>query len=566
MNNWKENLINNLVYFKEFVMSLFSKCKSLVKLFKSICFIFKKKVKSLFSIIKLDSLKSIITGIFIYIIVGSSVLDRITPLLGLVVIVALWILLMTLFCNSEVFILKYIFILFGLFIALIINRISKIDNFNSKLLWYKVNFFPKIAIDKSFEYYIVHLIFLLVIVVICYRTMNKRDLKNSTDYNDTEKLYVNRIPAFKRFENAIKEYNGIGINGEFGIGKTVFIKNYIKEHSENIYIFISLVSINVDNVEAYILKQLRQVLLNNRIYDNSIDVIIAHFEKWKLANIFNDSMSYCDMFEGIKKSLKLINNKKIVFIIDDLDRVVNKEIIIKIFNIFELLCGENDKNNCLKSIYLYDINNLIDIMYGNQVNSDNRYKFISKFKKLIHKYVHMEIPLLPPCGTDFNIDSDNYYKIITIIDNINSFYKRYGNSDLGEHNFNYYCNYNPRTIERILNDYIILYKCGKIDINIEKVYFEALIFKFFFYKEYKLYLNRNCSLDVFLKRLRVNFNYEPSPESLKFENEKTYLKYKYWLIYCIFEENREYLNKNNINEIIYNHGSGVIDKVLREVE
>ena len=184
---------------------------------------------------------------------------------------------------------------------------------------------------------------------------------------------------------------------------------------------------------------------------------------------------------------------------------------------------------------------------------------------LIHKYIQCEIVILSPESEDFISGSDVHKEIITIINSINIFYRRYRhiNSELAKHNFNYYCDYNPRIIDRIINYYNILCKNGKVGKKI--VYIEALIFKYFFDEEYELYIKQNNALYAFLLDLDFDNNDKALPKGIKYEKNQKDIRYRYWLIYCIFEKNRESLIENEIFDIKYQINSKDIDDALKDI-
>ena len=70
---------------------------------------------------------------------------------------------------------------------------------------------------------------------------------------------------------------------------------------------------------------------------------------------------------------------------------------------------------------------------------------------------------------------------------------------------------------------------------------------------------------AFLLDLDFDNNDKALPKGIKYEKNQKDIRYRYWLIYCIFEKNRESLIENEIFDIKYQINSKDIDDALKDI-
>ena len=176
-------------------------------------------------------------------------------------------------------------------------------------------------------------------------------------------------------------YNIILINGPWGIGKTFYIKDYLKNEE---YIYLSLFGINrIEELKAGLYYEL----------DNKVSKIKGAIESFSGNNLGVSIISVpipnikFDVDKGIKKKL---NNKRITIIIDDLERKSDS------INIKELL-------GFIESLSQHENLKIAVIMNENEIDEKDK-EVYSIFKEKVIKKV-------------YNIDSFSENSITQIVEN-----------------------------------------------------------------------------------------------------------------------------------------------------
>jgi len=181
---------------------------------------------------------------------------------------------------------------------------------------------------------------------------------NKSDLNP--QLYGKRQSDLNIIKEKIKNKDIpiIGIEAAWGDGKSFFIeklKESFQQKSEYEVITIDVLACNLDVLPQIIVDEMERVLYENGIVSRYSKRLKNFFDKEKKIKFFGELLSesnesYAQAFSSLKEELKRIG-KTILIVYEDLDRIVDKNVIIKIFYISEKLAFNNE---CVKILYQYD--------------------------------------------------------------------------------------------------------------------------------------------------------------------------------------------------------------------
>ncbi|MEG2985758.1 MAG: P-loop NTPase fold protein [Peptostreptococcaceae bacterium] len=228
-----------------------------------------------------------------------------------------------------------------------------------RLLFYKVS--NSRAFKNKYIRYLISINYLFVIIVVARGVegiilsggiqMLLLTLKIYFESSNEEDARVNKIDLYKsrrkhldHIMEIITQFNddnfAISINGEWGSGKSVIIKELVDECTVkghfNIYIK-PLISDSTEKLLVQFRSGMEKILLKNGIpcgehsslskYIKEINKIISFNSKFTLADIFElneDKVEFTSYKEDLQKdinNLLEVSNKKIIVIIDDFDRI-----------------------------------------------------------------------------------------------------------------------------------------------------------------------------------------------------------------------------------------------------
>lgn len=234
------------------------------------------------------------------------------------------------------------------------------------------------------KYIIINIIgtYIITEIIHCLNISNELGIKNKEESH----LYDVRKGQLIDFHNIlnkkIDDNYAVALNGEWGSGKTLFLKEYMKKYdNENFYIYIKpLITDSIESLIGQISSQLTNILYANgfnlngkkliKKYFNEIVKILGEKSKFSFNSIFefgNYEDTYIDLKNKIQKNideLKKVTEKKIIFIVDDFDRI-----------------NEDNQETILDFIKeIVDFNNTITIFAFD-------YKKINKNDKINHEYL-----------------------------------------------------------------------------------------------------------------------------------------------------------------------------------
>lgn len=225
--------------------------------------------------------------------------------------------------------------------------------FNVPYVLYKYNIlnisFEKMALSTLLLIFFNIMIDVLVHKYILYKNDNKN-----------YKLFRERKEDLKRIKEYLNKFNIIGINGEWGSGKTYLLECLQNEKDmKDKYEFVNiyLLTCNLDNLSQILINELEKVLVKYGIcsrYSNSLRKILAtnNFIDSLFSSMILDTNSFTASINGFKNEIRKLD-KTLVIVFEDLDRIDDANVIKKILSVSENLVGEN-----IKIVYQYDQSNL----------------------------------------------------------------------------------------------------------------------------------------------------------------------------------------------------------------
>ncbi|MGX6592745.1 hypothetical protein [Cetobacterium ceti] len=184
--------------------------------------------------------------------------------------------------------------------------------------------------------------------------------------NDIPRIYKSREPLLNILNEYLEIMDSFSIIGDWGIGKTVLIKNFFynsdysfKNEYELIYIDSSIYSNNKNIIEKLqneidVLLEKYNIMKNKNTFTEEIFLEINTFIKNLYRLIFPLKSAY-EIRESLEVKTKFIN-KKVVLCLDNLERIGDRSQIIKLFAIISELLPKN-----IKIMYVYDEKEMINI-------------------------------------------------------------------------------------------------------------------------------------------------------------------------------------------------------------
>ena len=277
--------------------------------------------------------------------------------------VQLWVLLLSLvfFYSFSISFEFYFFILLGIWVFSVLQYPS-----NKNKYWYiqffllsitnSISFYlVKYIQEKSFSKLTINILIVYYCILYLFILSQKQNDKSKINLKINEELFTERKYDLKRLIDYLNNFSIVGINGEWGSGKS-FLTDNLKDFT---LVKIDLLSCNIDEIQSVILNEIDKLLKKEGIFSPfspKLKKIIQQgklFENISLFFIKND-ISYSEAIDGLRNSLKSID-KSIVIVYEDLDRVENTTVIKQILGISEKIAGNN-----IKILYQFSETNLLE--------------------------------------------------------------------------------------------------------------------------------------------------------------------------------------------------------------
>lgn len=397
-------------------------------------------------------------------------------------------------------IIKYIIVFF-----LILWIVAIIKDFNLIEYWI---FFTK----KMSDYSVIFIYFLFILNIIFKFTSLRRE-----NQEEKEEIYLERkddadyiIDFIQNDKN--KNIFTLGIDSEYGAGKTFLVEKTLEKLNPNKYEIIKIRCLLLERGEVYyyIIEEIKKILARNLIFISNLKKfhksILKIFDNKFLGGISNlfSYNSITDDIDNLKDTIKKLN-KNIVIVFDDIDRTNDIEKIEKILSFISDFSSKN-----VKSIVLFSSENLRRL--------DKRYNrgYFEKYIPLIREITKISFIKLLNDEIYFQKEELNKidlkeedFQFLYIIEKL--YYSVYfNNSEKEEKEFkfikdlNYLLNISdvtiknkkitPRLIKNFVEETIELFKNKSLSKKLEKRILIAYVFlKNFFYEEFYEKLNNKDS-------------------------------------------------------------------------
>lgn len=302
-----------------------------------------------------------------------------------------------------------VLILYGIstFLFFLVKILNNIQVFISD-----INSFIK-RINNWNTYLIVGIIGIYFLILIVIKIYKKTE---NIEKND-EKLYKNREKD-KEFvlnfltNNDNKNIYTLGIDSEYGTGKTFIVEKAIEEldYKKFEIIKIRCMLLEKEEIYSYILKKIRKILSKNSIFTVSFEKLSNTFLK-TIDNKFFGGISellsqniVIDEIEYFKEVIEKLN-KTIILVFDDIDRVNDTE---KIERILSFISDFSIKN--IKILVLFNSQNLKNI------NEKYNRNYLEKYIPVTRKITNIPfIELLKKEITSNNLNEEDF-KFLYIIE------------------------------------------------------------------------------------------------------------------------------------------------------
>lgn len=304
---------------------------------------------------------------------------------------------------------KNILILYG--ISTLLFFLIKILN-NIQVFMSDINDFIK-RINNWNTYLIVGTTGIYFLILIVIKIFKKTESIEKTD----EKLYKNREKD-KEFildfltNNDNKNIYTLGIDSEYGTGKTFIVEKAIEEldYKKFEIIKIRCMLLEKEEIYSYILKKIRKILSKNSIFTVSFEKLSNTFLK-TIDNKFFGGISellsqniVIDEIDYFKEVIEKLD-KTIILVFDDIDRVNDTE---KIERILSFISDFSIKN--IKILVLFNSQNLKNI------NEKYNRNYLEKYIPVTRKITNIPfIELLKKEITSNNLNEEDF-KFLYIIE------------------------------------------------------------------------------------------------------------------------------------------------------
>lgn len=402
-------------------------------------------------------------------------------------------------------IIKYIIVFF-----LILWIAAIIKDFNLIEYWI---FFTK----KMSDYRVIFIYFLFILNIIFKFTSLRRE-----NQEEKEEIYLERkddadyiIDFIQNDKN--KNIFTLGIDSEYGAGKTFLVEKTLEKLNPNKYEIIKIrcLLLEREEVYSYIIEEIKKILARNLIFISNLKKfhksILKMFDSKFLGGI-SDFLSYNSVTDDIDNLKTIIRklNKDIIIIFDDIDRTNDVEKIEKILSFISDFSSKN-----IKSIVLFSSDNLKKL--DERFDRDYLEKYIPLIREITKisfiKLLNDEIYFQKEELNKIDLKEEDF-QFLYIIEKL--YYSVYfNNSEKEEKEFkfindlNYLLNISdvtiknkkitPRLIKNFIEETIELFKNKSLSKKLEKRILIAYVFlKIFFYEEFYEKLNNKTSFyDLF---------------------------------------------------------------------
>ena len=197
-------------------------------------------------------------------------------------------------------------------------------------------------------------VFMIALSMIVLLRTNKKNIEFE-NINEGIRLMPGQLFDKERLLSLLENENIIGLNSQWGSGKTTIINDIIKQQKNWNYetVVINLLSINIDDLQEILISSISSILLKHRVYSSETDRLKSILSGTTFFNYLKpllqcDNRTFSETLCDLKKQLAQFE-KTIVIVYEDLDRVCDPAKVKAILDISWYLSSDK-----IKVIFQYD--------------------------------------------------------------------------------------------------------------------------------------------------------------------------------------------------------------------
>lgn len=351
---------------------------------------------------------------------------------------------------------------------------------------------------------IIIVLFIFVIsFFVCKFIKQKIYDKKNNKIKEKKELFEERKEDLKRLEKYLKDFNIVGIDGDWGSGKS-----FLTDHLEGyIKIKIDLLACNEDDIQIVVLNELDKLLKNQRIFSSYSPKLKKILRKERFFEnigdvLVSDDTLYSEVLSGLARDLDKIDGT-ILIIYEDLDRVEDKNVIKKILGISEKI-----SSNKVKILHQFSCQNLND-------------------KGIDRNYLEKYIPFI------VKITDIPFFSVLEYVIDDNKEYKNFSKDDFKFLKYHFYDPYIKGVCKNRMEFKIV---CNNVTIRRMK-YFLDEVDKILSEEEEYIKNKKDVILILFIKHFRNETYLKIIPgkslmDTFLFEYNDEERKLKDWEKYC----------------------------------
>ena len=351
---------------------------------------------------------------------------------------------------------------------------------------------------------IIIVLFIFVIsFFVCKFIKQKIYDKKNNKIKEKKELFEERKEDLKRLEKYLKDFNIVGIDGDWGSGKS-----FLTDHLEGyIKIKIDLLACNEDDIQIVVLNELDKLLKNQRIFSSYSPKLKKILKKERFFEnigdvLVSDDTLYSDVLTGLSKDLDKVDGT-ILIIYEDLDRVEDTNVIKKILGISEKISSRK-----VKVLHQFSCQNL-------------------NYKGIDRNYLEKYIPFI------VKITDIPFFSVLEYVIDDNKEYKNFSKDDFKFLKYHFYDPYIKGVCKNRMEFKIV---CNNVTIRRMK-YFLDEVDKILSEEEEYIKNKKDVILILFIKHFRNETYLKIIPgkslmDTFLFEYNDEERKLKDWEKYC----------------------------------
>lgn len=158
-------------------------------------------------------------------------------------------------------------------------------------------------------------------------------------------LYPERKKTYDAILDYLSNHSVIGIDSPYGNGKSTFVEVLQNEKKEWTFITFGVLSASIESIEFCIIREINRILEKNGIFVNPVSKIksvFSHDFAYCVGELLFEDQTYENLIIEFVKGIQRLK-KTIVLNFEDIDRIMDKNLINKIFSITDALRKNEEK-------------------------------------------------------------------------------------------------------------------------------------------------------------------------------------------------------------------------------